>query len=113
MERNGHQIIAERKLQGEAHEYVVLIGLPFREVPANENESPYFVCPWWIEDENGVVAKKMNVGGEDSVQALVLALAMIGDVLSLAWEEPVIWIDGIPGSCFPNSRGEWIKTQGI
>ncbi|TQL48529.1 hypothetical protein FB562_1624 [Homoserinimonas aerilata] len=71
-------IIARRTLERDGEELTVLIGLP---VPFEEGLPDHF-CPVRLEDSEGRELWATRAGGIDSVQALVLALSVIGDRLA-------------------------------
>lgn len=70
-------LIAERRLEcrdgaGKRHEVVVRIGKPM----LDQEPKPAWYCPFAITGMGGEIERKAF--GEDSVQALLLSLKMIG-----------------------------------
>jgi hypothetical protein len=79
------QVIATRRINTEGAKepvYVVNIGLP-QKFP----ESPDFYCPVEITSSSGKGGRIRYSGGIDAIQALQLAMGMIGGVLFRLNEE--------------------------
>ena len=72
------------------------------QAPCHDDETGGYHCDWDLTDETGATVISLAAYGEDSVQALILAVIMIGDRLSV---EPggFTWLD-LAGSGFLRHR---------
>ncbi len=78
MEFNLGQVIASRKLDYAGQEVNVQIGLPVQ----FSDESRDYYCPFRVDGLGQAGTWESFAGGVDSIQALIFALAAIGDRLS-------------------------------
>ena len=84
---NASGIIARRSLKSEGQAYEVRIERP------REDERGNFICTWYLVDASESVLISLDVGGGDSVQALLLAVLNIGERLEF-WSNRATYIGG-------------------
>lgn len=87
-------IIARRELRSEGRTYEIRIERP-RPVGAVGD----YVCTWSLVDDTGAVLVSNDMHGVDAVQALVFAIAIIGDRIDGELSAPT-WL-GFPGNGMP------------
>ena len=102
-------LIAERELVRQGRTYQVRLEAP---IVDDSFGATMYRCDWELIDESGTVALAMAGYGDDSVQALILTLAMIGDTLAV--EPGGLFWHGEPGTGFLRTRigGDGIPQNG-